>query len=250
MEQHTTMSLRNHTGLQMSPKHSQEMLDAQRSFRPESGDAGAADQMRMDYLAEAQALGTVPPPGTLRGVAKAGRQTLGGHRPQALIDKLGERLAFELGGVRLYDAMIRKCEATMQVQTPAFAMPLAELQRIRDEEARHADMLVQAIDMLGADPTAQTPGAVLVGMEAAGLMQVLNDPRTSPAQCLHALLTAELSDHAGWELLIELAGQLQQTELVQRFETAHAEEERHLADVRRWLVQATLADAELGGSTH
>jgi hypothetical protein len=129
-------------------------------FRPESGDARAADQMRMDYLAEAQAL----------------------------------------GGVRLYDAMIRKCEATMQVQTPAFSMPLAELQRIRDEEARHADMLVQAIDMLGADPTAQTPGAVLVGMEAAGLMQVLNSitAGSSTRACLRRRLRRSCRNSKCW----------------------------------------------------
>lgn len=250
MQQNTMMSLRNHTGLQMSPRHAQQMLDAQRDFRPATTDPGAADALRTDYYAEAEPLGTIPAPGTARGMAKAGMQVLSGKRPQLLIDKLGERLAFERAGTRLYDAMIRKCTSTMQVQTPAFSAPIDELRRIRDEEARHADLLVQAIEMLGGDPTAQTPGAALVGVEGMGLMQVINDPRTSPTQSLHALLTAELSDDAGWELLIEVAEHCQQTELAHRFQAARSEELRHADDVRRWHTQAVLSDATLGRTAH
>ncbi|HEU4714863.1 MAG TPA: hypothetical protein VFS76_25100 [Pyrinomonadaceae bacterium] len=41
-----------------------------------------------------------------------------------------------------------------------------------------------------------------------GIMPVLTDPRSSMTQCLQVLLTAELTDNAGWEFLIELAENL------------------------------------------
>ena len=41
-----------------------------------------------------------------------------------------------------------------------------------------------------------------------GIMQVLTDPRSSLAQCLQVMLTAELTDNDGWELLIKLADNL------------------------------------------
>ncbi len=49
-----------------------------------------------------------------------------------------------------------------------------------------------------------------------GLPAVLTDPRTNLIQCLDALLVAELTDNAGWEMLIELAQGLKQTELAHR----------------------------------
>ncbi|WP_322401902.1 hypothetical protein [Massilia luteola] len=59
-------------------------------------------------------------------------------------------------------------------------------------------------------------------------MQVLGDPRTSLAQSLHALLTAELADRAGRETLIALAG----------FTLALEDEHRQLALVQGWYHEA------------
>lgn len=241
MDKPTPMSLQNHTGLQMSPIHSAQLLEAQRSFRPPSIDTGAADAIRREYVAEADALGSVPAPGTMRGMAKSGAQMLTGMRPQELMDKLGERLAFERTGTRLYEAMIRKCEVADAPGT----MTLEQLRHIRDEEAQHAVILVQAIEMLGGDPTAQTPGAVATAVEGMGLVQLIGDPRTTPTQCLHALLIAELADTASWDVLIELAEQSKQTELVARFRQALQNENEHVERVSAAYRAAVLSDAEL-----
>ena len=74
-----------------------------------------------------------------------------------------------------------------------------------------------------------------------GLIQVMNDPRTSIAHCVHTLLTAELTDSAGWELLISLAIGFGQDEMADEFRVAFEAEGEHLADVRTWDQELTFA---------
>jgi hypothetical protein len=80
-----------------------------REFPPtSSGNAQTLAEFCRSYLLEADPIGTVLPPGTVKGVAKAGVQKLMGRHPEALIDALGGRLAFERTGTRLYDAFLGK----------------------------------------------------------------------------------------------------------------------------------------------
>src|SRR5690606_6192030 len=146
-------------------------------------------------------VGSVPVPGSAKGMLKTTFDMAMGKSPEILIDKLGERLAFERSGVRMYDAMLAKAKALDTVGSDLVGM----LQHIREEEFEHMMMVAEAIETLGADPTAQTPCADIVGVKSLGVMQVLTDPRTNIAQGLNALLTIELEDNAAWEMLIELA---------------------------------------------
>jgi rubrerythrin len=73
-----------------------------------------------------------------------------------------------------------------------------------------------------------------------GLMQVLTDPRTTIAQCLNTLLTAELTDNAGWELLSELADSADQPQLLEPFAEALKAEQQHLSIVHDWLRALTM----------
>ena len=50
------------------------------------------------------------------------------------------------------------------------------------------------------------------------------------------MLTAELTDNAGWELLIQLSEQAGESELAGRFLGALAQEQEHLAIVKGWLT--------------
>jgi rubrerythrin len=67
-------------------------------------------------------------------------------------------------------------------------------------------------------------------------MQVLNDPRTTLAQCLNAMLAVELADNAGWELLASLADEAGQSDLAGRFLGALGQEQEHLTIVKAWLT--------------
>jgi hypothetical protein len=62
------------------------------------------------------------------------------------------------------------------------------------------------------------------------------DPRTSVGQCLNALLTAELTDNDGWEMLIKLARGLGHEEVASKFEDALENEQEHLQNVRTWIT--------------
>jgi bacterioferritin (cytochrome b1) len=242
MENETRIG-KNRTGMDMSPLDSGEMLQGSERAMPTSeGDEGTAAGIRAEYIREADPLGSVPAPGRVQGIVQTGVQALTGNRPQVLLDKLGERLAFERGGTRLYEALITKCLAAGDTQG---IIDMDKLAEIHDDEASHADLLRQVIESLGADPTTQTPCADLTGVESLGLVQSLNDPRTTVAQGLHSILIAELADNAGWELLIDLAQGTGQTQLVEQFSAALAEEQEHLQQVRSWIQQLTLADAKL-----
>ena len=236
MERISTEMGTNKTGVQMSPVDIKEMMKAVKT----SGNGGAGDgagiaAVRTSYIADADPLGTVPPPGTVKGAAKTAMKKLTGKAPEVFIDKLGERLAFERSGVRLYEALLTKCQATPE-KLPG--MSTEQLMHFRDEEAKHFKLVAEYLEHLGADPTAQTPAADVTGVTSMGIMQVLDDPRTTVAQSLQALLIAELADNAGWELLIELAEELGQDDMVTSFEEALAEEVEHLDHVRKWAAQS------------
>ena len=155
-----------------------------------------------------------------------------------LLDKLSERLAFERMGTRLYDALINKCEILGE-SSPG--PTLADLQQIRDEELRHFLLLKRAITELGGDPTVQSPCADVTGVASLGILQVLTDPRTSVTQCLQAILTAELTDNDGWQLLINLTDTLGHSDMAKEFQSALENEEEHLKNVRGWLTEKVLA---------
>lgn len=247
MKEQTSMGM-NRTGVQMSPLDA----DAMQAGMPASmmpatpGDDSALAEMRSSYIVQADPLGSVPLPGTVKGAMKTGASMLTGEQPQLLLDKLGERLAFERTGTRLYDALITKFEATQDGST---SMTLADLQQIRQDEARHFAIIADAIETMGGDPTSQTPCADLVGVESMGLMQVVTDPRTTIAQSLHAILVAELADQAGWEMLIALAEDQGQNAMITDFSVALDEERVHLQQVQTWFEEATLGSAISSGAS-
>ena len=235
----------NRTGVQMSPIDTKAMLEDDGSVRGAPGDESALVDARSPYIADSDGLGSIPLPGTVTGAVTMGVHMLKGDSPQILLDKLGERLAFERTGTRLYDALITKCEVMLDGH---ISMSLEDLAAIRADEARHFLLVSDAIESIGGDPTAQTPSADLVGIESMGLVQVLNDPRTSLAQSLHAIVTAELSDKAGWETLIALADEHDLTDMVNDFTIALNEEREHLALVQTWYEEAiglTYGDVEI-----
>jgi len=189
-------------------------------------------ELWMRYASDLEPVGTMPPPGTLKGLAKSAIDMVSGTNAQVLIDKLGERMAFERTGTRLYELMCMKLDLR---GSWSGGPDRQDLVQIRNDEHQHFQLLAEAIRELGGDPTAVTPAADLVAVESQGLQAVVADPRTTPAQALHAIMSAELVDGAGWELLIQLAQAAGRDPMVVRFRQAAVKEEEHLRKVRRWL---------------
>jgi rubrerythrin len=231
----------NRTGIATSP------IDSKRTIQGAAdadttgvGDARGLEAERVRWSSDAVPLGTVPPPGTVKGVIKAVIEKVEGHKVTVLIDKLGERLAFERTGARLYDALLAKFEAAHVHQGGPTRQAI---EQIRDDEVRHYALVRDALLQVGADPTAMTPSADVIGVAGQGWVQVLTDPRSTLSQCLVVMLGAEVADAEGWELLATLADALGFDELATQFKLALIEEEEHAVRVRAWLTSSVIGQA-------
>jgi hypothetical protein len=211
---------------------------------PPSSEGDGKDILRLRTLYAQQAhgpIGTVPPPASVKGVMNTMMQKALGREPNLLLDKLGARLAFERTGTRLYDGLIGKLEAYGSWDG---GPTLADLTQIRAEEHQHMQLVWDAIEKLGADPTAQTPSADQEAVMSLGLVQVVSDPRTTLSECMDAAVVAELTDNACWDNLIVLCNAFGQKALVEQFEVARVEEERHLVLVKAWLRERLVGVAK------
>jgi len=224
----------NRTGLETAPELAKELISGAVDMGPDpEGGPEIADAERAVYINEGFPVGSLP----VVSVADEENADEDIKEVAVFLDKLSERLAFERMGTRLYDALINKCKTLDVDDGPT----LDELQEIRDEELRHFVMLDEAIASLGGDPTVQSPCADVTAVASQGIMQVLMDPRTTVTQCLSAILTAELTDNAGWEMLINLAGEFGYEDLEEQFTGAFENEQKHLMNVQNWLSDGIMA---------
>lgn len=229
----------NRTGIQTSPELAEELIEGASNAVP-SSDGGPEEiaDWRSEYIAEGFPLGSMPSlPASQE--AEAGEEEAG---MAVLLDKLSERLAFERMGTRLYEALLNKCEILGETKP---GPTIEQIRHIGNEELEHFLMLNQIIAEIGGDPTVESPSADVAAVASMGIMQILTDPRSSMSQCLQAMLTAELTDNDGWQLLIKLADNLGYQDMKREFEKALEDEELHLQNVRAWLTESVLEDAQV-----
>ncbi len=232
----------NRTGIMTNPELSIEMIEGAKQAAPSSpGDATDLATVKAEYIEEAVPIGSPP---VMVEVSENGDSVGQFDGLTVLLDKLGERLAFERQGTRLYEAFLQKCES---VALASGSGPSVEdLRHICEEELEHFHLLQKAITTLGGDATVQTPSADVAGVLSHGVMQVVSDPRTTIPQTLQAMLTAELVDNDGWQMLQDLAAELGQDDLEEQCRRAYEEEQEHLEKVRDWLTSMTMD--EVSGS--
>jgi ferritin-like protein len=231
----------NKTGIATSPVDSADIIQAAQKRQPSHlGDDSLILKVRQQYAVETGGIGSVPPPASLKGVAKTAVDMLKGAKPTVFIDKLGERAAFERTGTRLYQGALAKFEVLGSWE----GGPTREgLTRILNDELSHFGLVAEVLTKLGADPTAMTPCADVAAVTSMGLPAVVSDPRMNLRDTLHALLVAELTDNAGWEMLIELSRGLGHDTLAERFQLALDAEAEHLVMVRNWLSTGVTLEA-------
>ena len=211
----------NRTGIAAAPDRAERMAEATQEFSPSSpGSALDLAAVRVEYARDAMSPseGAAPPPAA-----------------SLLMDKLGERLAFERAGTRLYEALLSKHDVDGSYEGGPSREDVVELLR---EELAHFQLLSEAIEALGGDPTELTPSANIQLVASHGIGQVLTDPTTSLAQCLEALAMAELADNECWETLAGLAQLAGNEGLATQCEQALATEAEHLEKVRTWIAAA------------
>ncbi len=235
--------LGNRTGIMTNPELSIEMIEGAKQTVPSSqGDATEMASVKAEYIEEAVPIGSSP---AMVEVSEDGESVGQFDGLAVLLDKLGERLAFERQGTRLYEAFLQKCESLALEESSGPSVE--ELRHICEEELEHFHLLQNAIIALGGDATVQTPSADVAGVLSHGVMQVVSDPRTTIPQTLQAMLTAELVDNDGWQMLQDLAAELGQDDLEEQCRRAYEEEQEHLEKVRDWLTSMTME--EVSGST-
>jgi rubrerythrin len=228
--------LTNRTGIEASPL-ADRMREVARGFTP-TGSESDYRVFRGDLLRDGGPIGTVPRPSSFTGAAKQVFAAATGQRPVVLLDKLGERIAFERSGARLYESLLLKYEEGSDLD----GGPTREqLMTIHAEELEHFRTLSRLVEELGGDPTAVTPSADVAAVASMGIIQVVTDPRLGFGESLEAILIAELVDHECWKNLRELARDVGHDELTRFAERAENEEDRHLAWVRSWVKARNLA---------
>ena len=215
--------------------------------KPTRGSSEAIGENRIFYMREADPQGTLPIPPSLKGMASGMMEKLKSGN-YAFMDKLGDRIAFERTGTRLYEALLVKYEGTEDKES---LPPLELLRQFHREELEHFLMLCEVMKKIGGDPTAVTPCANIDAVASLGWIQVMTDPRTTFEQCLHIIHMAELADNDSWELLIEVAEANGMQDYANEFRNALAQEENHLLNVRNWMrafAQKGGIQAELNNS--
>lgn len=231
----------NRTGVATSPINAKATVEGARAGSPAPVfEPPGLVATRIRYATKMAPVGTMPPPLSLKGMATTAVEMIKGNKPTVFLDLLGERLAFERTGTRLYEALLVKLEAA----DPHPGGPTRfDLERIRDEEMEHFGLLKRTMESLGADPTAMTPSADVIAVASHGLVEAVSDPRVTLNESLKAILTAELVDNDSWLTLADLAERLGHGEIAADFRRALAEEEDHLARVRTWLNTALEGEA-------
>ena len=235
MKNPTDMGM-NRSGLATAPVMAPSMLEVPSLTHPSHrGDEALIADERIAYSLQGEPAVTMPPPGSFKEIANATVKLLKGETAAVLVDKLGERLAFERSGVRLYEALISKFDA---FGTFEGGPTREELQTILLQEQEHFKLLAETIRGLGSDFTAVTPSANVHDVLGEGLRAVMTDPRTNLQQGLEAALLAELSDNDCWANLIRLASQMGSDDLAAQFTACLDHEEEHLHLIRTWIAVA------------
>jgi rubrerythrin len=224
---------RNKTGVARSTERRHQMLEADVGAAPGPElPVASVGQVRKQYADEREPMGTLAPPASLQQMGVSTLAKLKGGNPTLFLDKISARLASERMGTRFYEAVLSKFDS---FGTFAGGPTRADLEAAMNDELEHFAMLVRAVETLGADVTVLSTSAALEGVALGGVLALLIEPRTNLAQCLEAILIAELADNDLWDTLIELAQDAGQQQMVADFSRARDDERRHLANTRKWL---------------
>jgi hypothetical protein len=229
----------NRTGSARSPDDARAVVEGAGAGVPAASlDASELARARSAEARAAQPVGQPPQAGRADGADGLDAEEVARMQTEQgtlLLDFIGERLALERTGVRLYEALLAKLDAAERYPgRPA----RAEVALLRDQMLAHFHLLTNAVERLGGDPTAVTPAADVMGNVANGLVQAITDPRTTFPQGLRLLVAGELIAKDAWEMLVDITERVGLPDLAQQFQRAADEDEEHLAAVRTWLRRA------------
>jgi hypothetical protein len=154
-------------------------------------------------------------------------------RSGTFLRQLHERQACARSSTRLYEELSTLLDTAPAVHPFGVSRDIVE--RFRNEEAAHFELLCECVDSLEADPLPSMP-TVRPSNPRDGTTHGETDcPRTRLAHLLERLLCMQRADQAAWERLVATARGCGSEELARRFGEAWFEETEHVRQLLVWL---------------
>jgi len=151
------------------------------------------------------------------------------HRTQ-MIGLLGERLSSARAAVQLYQAALE----AMKARGGPYQSVRAHLRLIHEEKKAHVEWLEEKLRALGAG-VEQAPAGPVAVIEVIAVLSEAADP----ARLFESLLTAEVYDNGGWEMLLDLAVRSADDEMAEEIRQLLREEQEHFLFVGRMVARYT-----------
>ena len=154
--------------------------------------------------------------------------------PAQVRELLLQSLEHERGGVKIYKA------AVAAAVRPDLR---SEWTKYLQQTEQHVEALTEVCNVFSLNPFTTTPGTEIVKATGAALVQAIETARASgnpgAAQIVAAecVVLAETKDHMDWELIGEVAKELegeQQQAVSDAFERIEDEEDEHLYHTQGW----------------
>jgi hypothetical protein len=151
-----------------------------------------------------------------------------------LNELLYQALETEAGGVQIYETAIR-CAVNTDLKE--------EWQTYLDQTRTHEQIVRGLLETMGLDPAADTPGRQIVRHKGESLVEAMkmalkaNNPQAAQLVAAECVVTAETKDHQNWELLGQVAEQIQGAggrALKEACERIEDEEDEHLYHSMGW----------------
>jgi rubrerythrin len=149
-------------------------------------------------------------------------------------DLLYQALEAEKGGVQIYATALR-CAVNTDLKE--------EWGEYLEQTKNHVQAVSGILRELGLDPDAETPGRKVVRYIGASLVKAMEmalrsaDPQAAQIVAAECVVLAETKDHLNWELIGELAKNVEPGEaalLKPAYEQIEDEEDEHLYHTAGW----------------
>jgi len=150
------------------------------------------------------------------------------------VDLLYQALETEKGGVQIYVTALR-CAVNKELKE--------EWNKYLEQTKDHVQVVSEILKAMNLDLEAETPGRKVVRYIGTSLVKAMemalraSDPQAAQIVAAECVVLAETKDHLNWELIGQLATNLENDEaavLKQAYDQVEDEEDKHLYHTAGW----------------
>lgn len=152
-----------------------------------------------------------------------------GRELKLLLEKLGEKLAYDRAFCRLYESFLKKRSTSFLRNIRVKGLELKTFERHVAMKAAHYEILQDAFLNLGGDPEAIVPSEDLSTIAKLGIVSIFVDPRANMRSILHSVRIVELTGKSTTLYLTRLAYAAGLDDLAMDLEQAVEENEESLS---------------------